>query len=197
MQLPEKLVNAINQFCRIPGIGEKTALRQSLLLAKWDREEIEDFGESMKLLAELKRCAECGMLTERNICQVCEDPVRQHKKTLCVVETVSDCLAIEKSEQFNGIYFILGGVLNPLLGIGPAQLNIHKLVEKVEKNSIYEVLLALNPSVEGDVTSSYIKQVLPKKANIARIGLGLPVGSNLEYLDRLTISRALENKRML
>ena len=197
MQLPERLVSAVNQFCKLPGIGEKTALRQSLILTKWSKEEIEDFGESIKLLAGLGRCGECGMLSERDICQICVNPLRQQEETLCVVETVSDCLAVEKSEQFKGVYFILGGVLNPLLGIGPEELHIGRLVKKVEDGGISEVILALNPSVEGDVTSSYIKQVLPKKINIARIGLGLPMGGSLEYLDHLTISKALEHKRKL
>ena len=197
LQLPEKLVLAVNQFCKLPGIGEKTALRQSLILTKWNKEEIESFGESIKLLAQLERCDECGMLTERDICPICCDPLRQEEKAICVVETVSDCLAIEKSDQFRGVYFILGGVLNPLLGTGPEELHIGELVKKVEQKGISEVILALNPSVEGDATSSYIKQVLPKKINIARIGLGLPVGGSLEYLDQLTITRALENKKKL
>ena len=196
MKLPEKLMAAVEQFRRIPGIGEKTALRQVLLLANWDHKDIVNFGESIQYLTKLKHCASCNMLTETELCHICEFPLRR-QKTLCVVETMADCLAIEKSERFQGHYFVLGGVLNPLLGIGPRQLKLDFLTKKVEKDHINEIILALNPSVEGDATGSYIKELLPKEINIARIGLGMPMGGSLEYLDTLTISKALENKTLL
>ena len=200
MKLPEKLLSAIEQFRKIPGVGEKTALRQSLILTNWAKVDIVHFGESIKGLAQLKKCEECGMFTDSDgetICAICVDTYRRASKTICVVETVSDCLAIEKSEQFSGQYFILGGVLNPLLGIGPEQLRIDDLVTKIAKDEIYDIILAINPSIEGDATSAYLKQLLPKEVNVDRIGLGIPMGAHLEYLDKLTITKALENKTRL
>ena len=114
-------------------------------------------------------------------------------KQICVVESLSDCLAIERAQQFKGTYHILGGVINPLLGIGPDELQIDKLVNRVLEEEVEEVVLALNPSVEGDATCSYLKQVLPEGPSVERIGFGVPIGSHLEYLDSMTINKAFEN----
>lgn len=195
MELPEKILHAVEQFRKIPGIGEKTALRQSLLLTNWPMEDLVSFGQSIKELSELKKCIQCGMFAEVTLCHICENSSRSTSTTICVVESISDCLAIERGGEFKGLYHILGGVLNPLMGIGPDNLGIDKLVDRVSKLKIKSLVLALNPSVEGDATCSYIKNTLPEAITVDRIGFGIPMGGSLEYLDSMTISKALENRR--
>lgn len=201
MRLPETLLNAVSSFGRLPGVGEKTALRQSLFLSTLNREELLLFGESIKALADLRKCQDCGMFCDDQLCSICTDHSRYNCKTLCVVESVTDGMAIEKSGQFRGKLHVLGGVLNPLLGIGPDELSISQLVGRVQKENFSEIILALNPSVEGDATCSYIKQVLEDlkldECMVERIGFGIPIGGSLEYLDSLTITTALENRRKL
>lgn len=195
MELPEKILQAVDWFRKIPGIGEKTALRQSLLLTAWDNEELLKFGQSIKELAELKKCDQCGMFAEVAICHICENHFRSQAKTICVVESIADCLAIERGGEFRGLYHILGGVLNPLMGIGPDDLKIDRLIDRVAKFEIESLVLALNPSVEGDATCSYINNSLNGKISVDRIGFGIPMGGSLEYLDSMTISKALENRK--
>jgi len=193
MELPEKILQAVEQFRKIPGIGEKTALRQSLLLTNWDIEELHQFGRAIKELSELKKCEQCGMFAEVTICHICENHSRSEVGTICVVESISDCLAIERGGEFKGLYHILGGVLNPLMGIGPDDLGIGILIDRVKKFKVENLVLALNPSAEGDATCSYIKNSLPEGLSVDRIGFGIPMGGSLEYLDSMTISKALEN----
>ena len=195
MELPEKILQAVEQFRKIPGIGEKTALRQSLVLTNWENADLLQFGQSIKELAELKKCEQCGMFAEVAICHICENYSRFDAKLICVVESISDCLAIERGGDFKGLYHILGGVLNPLMGIGPDDLKIDRLAARVSKLGIESLVLALNPSVEGDATCSYIKNSLPENISVDRIGFGIPMGGSLEYLDSMTISKALENKK--
>jgi len=195
VELPEKILQAVEQFRKIPGIGEKTALRQSLLLTAWDNEDLLKFGQSIKELSELKKCEQCGMFAEVAICHICENHSRSDAKIICVVESIADCLAIERGGEFKGLYHILGGVLNPLMGIGPDDLKIDRLISRVSTREIESLILALNPSVEGDATCSYIKNSLNDKISVDRIGFGIPMGGSLEYLDSMTISKALENKK--
>lgn len=197
MELPERLLKVVKQFSRLPGVGEKTALRQSLILTKWSKEELIHFSDALKALVELKHCAKCGMFCDDTFCKICLDPHRSHAKTMCVVESVTDCLAIERSAHFRGKYHILFGVLNPLLGIGPDELKLDSLIERIHKEEIEEVILAVNPSVEGDATCSYIKQMLPENVRVDRIGFGIPMGGSLEFVDSLTITKALDNRRHL
>lgn len=197
MELPEKILQAVEQFRKIPGIGEKTALRQSLLLTNWENADLLQFGQSIKELAELKKCEQCGMFAEGAICHICENYSRSGAKIICVVESISDCLAIERGGEFKGLYHILGGVLNPLMGIGPDELKIDRLAARVSKLGIESLVLALNPSVEGDATCSYIKNSLPENISVDRIGFGIPMGGSLEYLDSMTISKALENRKRM
>lgn len=197
MELPEKLLNSVRQFSRLPGVGEKTALRQSLIMTKWNKEDLVAFSESIRALAELNHCEKCGMFCDEKFCKICTDRVRSSSSTLCIVESVTDCLAIERSGHFRGKFHILFGVLNPLLGIGPDELKLEKLEERVRLEGIDEVILAVNPSVEGDATCSYIKQILPESTRVERIGFGIPMGGSLEFVDSLTITKALENRRHL
>ncbi len=197
MELPERLLKVVRQFGRLPGVGEKTALRQSLIMTKWNKEDLVSFAEAVKGLAELNHCEKCGMFCDDKLCKICMDQNRFHAKTVCVVESVTDYLAIERSGNFKGKFHILFGVLNPLMGVGPDELKLDYLFSRIESEEVEEVILAVNPSVEGDATCAYIKQMLPNSVSVDRIGFGIPMGGSLEYVDSLTITKALENRRHL
>ena len=197
MNYPEKITSAVEFFRRIPGVGEKTAFRQVLGLARWRKDELENFGRALQELAQLQYCEECGLFSDGNVCDVCKRPERVGHGIVCVVESLSDCIAVEKSGQFRGIYHVLGGVLNPLSGIGPDEIGIPRLVERVKRLKVQSLILAINPSIEGDATCSYIRQALPSEVSAERIGFGMPMGGALEYLDSMTISKALENRRKI
>lgn len=196
LELPESLLNAVKNFSRLPGVGEKTALRQIMGVLKWSEDEMRDLSKAVIDLIHIKKCVECGLYSDNDLCEICMNEERKENKLICVVENINDLMAIERSRQFNGLYHVLGGVLNPLMGIGPDQLKIDKLVDRVNKFSIGVVILAINPSVEGDATCSYIKQLL-KDVHVERIGFGVPMGGSLEFLDPLTITKALENRKRL
>lgn len=196
IELPTTITNAVASFSKLPGVGEKTAQRQILSMTKWSQSELEAFAMSISELKELRFCSQCGMFSDDDTCTICKAGHRKESKSLCVVENINDLMAIEKSNTYDGVYQILGGVLNPLAGVGPEQLNIDKLISRVNSLGIETLILAINPSVEGDATCSYIKQLLPN-INIERIGFGIPMGGNLEYLDPMTISKALENRKLL
>jgi recombination protein RecR len=195
--LPDSIKEAITQLSRIPGVGEKTATRQVLALLNWRAEEIKDFSQSFDDLLNIQKCESCGMYADEKICSICSSEERVSQGTICVVENITDALAIEKSDNYQGTYHILGGVLNPLLGIGPNELNLDLLVKRIESHNVKNIILAINPSVEGDATCSYIRQIVSQDIVIDRIGFGIPVGGSLEYLDGLTISKALENRKQM
>ena len=195
MELPQKLSEAKVGFSRLPGVGEKSALRHVLHVMNWSREEIKKFSQDIYQLSNIEKCLECGIYKETGACLFCENPKRLASESLCVVENISECIAIDRSGHFNGLYFILGGVLNPLLGIGPEEIRLNRLLLLIQTKEIKTVILAVNSSVEGDATCSYIREILPEKIHVDRIGFGIPMGGSLEYLDPLTISKALENKR--
>lgn len=197
MELPETLMDLVDQFSKIPGVGQKTALRQVLFLTKWNKGELHTFAKALDGLCDLKHCEKCGMFSDFNLCKICSNEGRFSSTHLCIVESASDLLAIERSGQYDGKFHILGGVLNPLLGIGPDELNLDFLVERIKKEEVETVILAVNPSVEGDATCSYIRGLLPENVIVDRIGFGIPMGGSLEHLDSLTISKALENRRKM
>ncbi len=197
MELPEKIQRVVEAIGRIPGNGPKTALRQSLILARWNEQDLEEFSQALRELITLSQCKVCGMYCDEDLCHICSNHSRKESGIICVVEGISDCLAIEKSETFKGQYHILGGVLNPLMGVGPDDLGIDRLIERVERDNAKGLILAINSSVEGDATSSYIRQQLPENISVERIGFGVPMGGSLEYLDALTITKALENRRRM
>ncbi len=164
-------------------------------MTHWKTSELESVGEAVTNLQNLSLCEECGMFAEEKICSICEDESRRSFRSLCVVENAGDLMAIEKSGHFRGTYHILGGVLNPLLGVGPDELRMDELKERMFRNEIEDVLLAINPSVEGDATCAYFKSILPETIKVERIGFGVPIGGSLEYLDPMTITKALENRK--
>ena len=146
-------------MCIRDRVGRKTAIRQALFLSNWKEEDLLVFSKSLRELSLLKNCIECGLLCDDKICEICNNKEQRDQDCVCVVETVSDCLAIEQSGQYRGLYHILGGVLNPLLGIGPDKLNIKSLGARISEGHVKKIILALNSSVEGDATCGYLKEV--------------------------------------
>lgn len=195
MKLPAKIQTLIDCFEKIPGVGSKTALRQVLAISRWAEKDLLKFGESLKTLYHLKKCCHCGFFSEENTCKICLDSTRREESSLCIVETISDYMAVESSQKFKGCYHILGGVLNPLLNVGPDQLSIDLLMKRIRRDGVKKIIFAINPSLEGDATCSYLKEKIDPSIHVQRIGFGVPVGGNLEYLDALTISKALEYAR--
>ena len=197
MELPKTLENAVNQLKRLPGVGERSALRLSLSILGWEEENISDLSESISNLLKIKKCDSCNAMSDEEVCDLCKNESRRSLPIMWVVESMSDLLAIENSGEFDGTYFVLGGVLNPLKGIGPEDIGIPKLCKTVIDRNIQNIVLAVNPSIEGDATCSYINEILPKDTMVDRIGFGVPIGGSLEYLDSLTISQALKNRKTL
>jgi recombination protein RecR len=195
IQLPEVIKNAVEALTRLPGVGEKTAFRMVMNMTNWKSVELTSVSTALASLQYLKLCLECGMFADENQCSICANDSRVSTQILCVVENASDLMAIEKSGTFKGVYHILGGVLNPLLGVGPDELKMDDLRQKIIKKEIQEIILAVNPSVEGDATCSYLKSILPVSVQVDRIGFGVPIGGSLEYLDPMTITKALENRK--
>lgn len=195
IELPKQIKDSVYNFARLPGVGEKSALRQIMAMLRWSAEELSEFSNAINSLSFIKYCEDCAMFSDEKLCSICNNHYRHEAKVICVVENANDLMAIEKSGEFNGLYQILGGVLNPLAGIGPDQLNIDNLKRRVQENNIETVILALNPSVEGDATCAYIKHLLGEKTKVERIGFGVPIGGSLEFLDPMTIMKALENRK--
>lgn len=195
------LENAVNEFSKLPGIGRKTALRLVLHLLKQDNAEVEHFSEVIaKMRQEIRFCQRCCNVSDGDICSVCANSMRK-QDTICVVENIRDVIAIESTQQFNGTYHVLGGVISPLDGIGPGQLNIESLVSRIEKEGTAELIFALNPNIQGDTTIYYIQKkigALPRHTanpvRITTIARGIAFGGELEYADEMTLGRSLQNR---
>jgi recombination protein RecR len=188
----------VGQFARLPGIGRKTALRLAFHLLKQPEEEARRLAASILEVRERVRpCTRCGNLSEEDPCAICCSS-RRDAETLCVVEESSDIMAIERTGEYRGLYHVLGGRLSPLDGVGPAELNVQPLLERAGGGSVREVVLATNPSVEGEATALYLGKLLsPLGVRVTRIARGLPVGGDLEYADGVTIAEALAGRREL
>lgn len=187
----------IDGFESLPGIGPKTAARLAYYLLHVPQEKLERFGESLsRLKKDTKVCKECYNIGEEELCPICEDTGRD-KSVVCVVESPLDLLAIEKSEGFKGVYHVLGGSINPLANIGPDDLKISELLRRIKDETIQELILATNPTMEGEATAMYItyKSKDVRALKITRIGRGLPTGADVEYADSQTLLRSLENRR--
>ena len=193
-QYPSLLIEkAIQEISKLPGIGKKSALRIALHLLKKDENQVKDLSEAIiKLKTDTRYCGECGNISDIDICNICSSH-RRDKSLICVVEDTRDVLAIENTGQFNGVYHILGGVISPLDGIGPDELRIDKLIERLQQNpEVKELLLALSPTMEGDTTTFYIaKKVKAFKLKLSSIARGIPVGGELEYADEITLGRSI------
>ncbi|MFT3826522.1 MAG: recombination mediator RecR [Chitinophagaceae bacterium] len=189
------LENAVNEFAKLPGIGKKTALRLVLHLLKQEPEKVNAFGETiMRMRQEIKFCQRCYNVADTEICAICANNMRR-QELICVVESIRDVIAIESTQQYNGIYHVLGGIISPLDGIGPDQLTIEALVARIPKENIEELIFALNPNIQGDTTIYYIQkklQHLPVK--ITTIARGIAFGGELEYADEMTLARSITNR---
>ena len=196
MQLPSSLLeNAVNEFAKLPGIGKKTALRMVLHLLKQDASAVENFSETIsKMRRDIKFCQRCHNISDGDICAICANSMR-NQHMICVVENLRDVIAIEGTQQFNGTYHVLGGIISPLDGIGPDQLNIESLVGRVEKEQIEELVFALSPNIQGDTTIYYIQKKLQQlNCRITTIARGIAFGGELEYADEMTLARSLANR---
>ncbi len=195
MQIAESLSLAIEEFSKLPGIGRKTALRLALFIVKSDKDVAEKLAQSiLDLKTKLRLCEKCFNLSENNLCSICSSPKRDNS-VLCVVEDINDVIAIEKSNEFNGIYHVLGGVLSPLTGVGADNLRIKELINRFEKENFTEIILALNPDTEGETTSHYLaKLIKPFGVKVSRIARGIPIGGDLEFTDEVTIGKAMLNR---
>ncbi len=195
-QYPSRLLEkAVGEFSRLPGIGRKTALRLVLHLLRQDKADVERFAETVaEMRRSVKFCSVCHNVSDTDVCPVCSNPKRD-KTTVCVVENVQDVMAVENTQQFNGLYHVLGGVISPMDGMGPGDIEIDSLVARVAAGGINEVILALSPTMEGDATNFYISRKLaPYKVRLSVIARGIAVGDELEYADEVTLGRSLINR---
>lgn len=189
------LENAVNEFARLPGIGKKTALRLVLHLLKQNPQEVQHFSEVVaRMRSEIKFCQRCFNVADGDICSICANSMRK-QDMVCVVESIRDVIAIESTQQYNGTYHVLGGVISPLDGVGPDQLNIESLVNRCRNEQVSELIFALNPNIQGDTTIYYIqKKLRDLPVRITTIARGIAFGGELEYADEMTLARSLENR---
>lgn len=193
MKIPSKYIEeAVEQLSSLQGIGKKTALRLVLNLLKRDRSDIERFSNAFISMKEnVKACESCGNISDINICTICSNEKRDHE-TICIVEDIRDIMAIESTETYNGIYHVLGGVISPMDGIGPSDLNISSLINKLENSEVKEIIFALSATMEGDTTNFYLfKKITPFNIKVTSLSRGVSVGSELHYADELTLGRSL------
>ncbi len=195
---PSKLLeSAISEFAGLPGIGRKTALRLVLHLLKHDLADVEKFSSAIiALKREIKYCSSCHNISDSKMCNICSDDKRDHS-IICVVENIRDVMSIENTHQYSGIYHVLGGIISPMDGIGPGDLNISSLEEKVARGNVKEIILALSTTMEGDTTNFYIYRKLHKHpVIISTIARGVSIGDELEYADEVTLGRSIVNRTL-
>jgi len=195
-QQPSLLIRLTREFTRLPGIGQKTANRLAFHLIKAENEEVFRLADAIRDVKEqLSFCSECRNLTEGNLCDICLDPKRDRSKIL-VVEEPSTLHAIEQSKAFSGLYHVLFGSLSPLDGVGPADIRIHELENRVKAGNIQEVIIATNPTIEGEATAIYLTKLLkPHHVLVSRIAYGIPVGMDIEYADEVTLLKSIEGRQ--
>ena len=195
MNYPKTILNLIECFKKFPGIGEKTAERLALSTLNMDDEIINLFSKSLKDgKTKIKKCKRCGSLTEEELCQICTDKTRD-TKTLCVVEECKNIILFEKIGTYRGLYHVLGGLISPLDGINPEDIHIDNLIDRIKKENIKEVILAIKPSVEGETTALYIRKMLEgTEVKITKIAHGIPMGADIDYIDPLTLEMAIEDR---
>lgn len=195
-QYPSQLLEkAVTEFSKLPGIGRKTALRLVLHLLRQPKEEVDGLAESMvKMVHEVKYCSVCHNISDTDICPICSDHKRD-TSLICVVENIQDVMAVENTQQFHGLYHVLGGIISPMDGIGPNDIEIASLVKRVESGNVNEVILALSPTMEGDTTNFYISRKLAHThVKLSVIARGISVGNELEYTDEVTLGRSILNR---
>lgn len=197
MKIPSKYIeNAVDQIASLPGIGRRTALRLVLQLLNRSKEEIDDFSDAFRLMKEnVVKCKSCGNVSDVEICGICSNANRDHT-LICVVEDIRDVLAIEATESYKGVYHVLGGIISPMDGVGPGDLNIHSLIERIGADEVREVIFALSATMEGDTTNFYLyKKLKDFNVVISSLSRGVAVGSELQYADEITLGRSIANRQ--
>lgn len=189
------LEQAVEEFSKLPGIGKKTALRLVLNLLKRDKDEVNRFAMALKILRdEIRYCKKCHNISDIEICQICSNPNRDGS-TLCVVEDIRDVMAVENTQQYKGLYHVLGGVISPMEGVGPQHLSIESLIQKIESGEVKEIIFALSTTMEGDTTNFYIfKKLKNYSVKVSTIARGIAFGDELEYADEITLGRSIANR---
>lgn len=189
------LENAVNEFAKLPGIGKKTALRLVLHLIRQGDTDVANFSNTIaKMKAEIKFCKRCHNISDKELCNICSNPMRQ-QHLICVVENIRDVIAIESTQQFNGLYHVLGGIISPLDGVGPEQLTIDALVVRIKSEQTQELIFALSPNIQGDTTIYYIgKKLKETPIKITTIARGIAFGGELEYADEMTLAKSISNR---
>ena len=189
------LENAVNEFAKLPGIGKKTALRLVLHLLKKDVSDVKGFSDViLKMREEIHFCSRCKNIADKELCYICADRSRK-QEIICVVETIRDVIAIESTQQYNGLYHVLGGIISPLDGIGPDQLEIDSLLKRVNEEKTEELVFALSPNIQGDTTIYYLsKKLKDHRVKITTIARGIAFGGELEYADEMTLARSISNR---
>lgn len=192
---PKKFENLILAFQNLPGVGRKTAERYAFEILNWEQQKKEEFVNALQVLIDgVDTCKVCGNLSDGDICSICSDQNRDHT-LLCVVQSPKDILAIESIQEYKGGYHVLNGVINTSKGILPEDINIDSLVDRINKDEINEVILALDPTVEGETTSLYIEKLIGKDVLVTRLAYGIPMGGHLDYTDSLTLLKAFQGRK--
>jgi len=190
----DSLNQLVEEFAQLPGVGRKSALRMAMYILRLSKEDVVKMAQALIDVKEkITYCSSCWTFTEENPCSICSNP-RRDRSTICVVEDPNDIIAIEKTNEYRGLYHVLGGALSPLNGIGPGDLKIGELLTRVEPH-VSEIIVALNPNIEGEATTIYLAKLLqPLNVNVTRLARGIPIGSDLEFADEATLARALEGR---
>ena len=197
-QYPKPLAKLINELSKLPGIGTKSAQRLAFHILSLEDREAAQLAEAITAAKrEMKYCSVCGNLTDQEPCAICSDPSR-HGDVICVVESPRDVMAMERIKEFNGLYHVLHGVISPMEGIGPEDINLKSLIQRLQVNDVKELIIATNPNIEGEATAMYIARLIkPAGIKVTRIAHGIPVGGDLEYADEVTLLKSLEGRREL
>jgi recombination protein RecR len=195
MEIPSKKLNeAVEALAQLPGVGKRTALRYAFYLLRLKNEEIEDFTEKVSLLQGMQKCTKCFNLCEDDLCEICKN-TKRNASLICVVENVRDLYAIENTLQYTGLYHVLEGLISPMEGLGPGDINVNPLLERIDKEEIKEVILALSSTVEAETTNFYIyKKLKEKNIAISNLARGISFGDDLEYADEISLGRSLMNR---
>ena len=197
-QYPKPLAKLINELSKLPGIGTKSAQRLAFHILSLEDREAAQLAEAITAAKrEMKYCSVCGNLTDQEPCAICSDPSR-HGDVICVVESPRDVMAMERIKEFNGLYHVLHGVISPMEGIGPEDINLKSLIQRLQAGDVQELIIATNPNIEGEATAMYIARLIkPAGIKVTRIAHGIPVGGDLEYADEVTLLKSLEGRREL
>ncbi len=196
MEYPNSIIRLIENFKRLPGVGEKSAERYAFSINELEKEDVIDFSEALvDVKTKIKKCPLCNNITEDEVCDICKDETRD-KSTICVVENIKNVFSFENLSVYNGLYFVLDGLISPIDGIGPEDINIEYLIRRIKEENIKEVILAINPSIEGETTLLYIQKLLENiDVTVTRIAHGIPLGADIEYIDPLTLEMALNDRK--